>query len=406
MVLSLDGASVRGGDGGLRTLPADPALPGRRSTSDPGPLAPGPVGPGPRSPRFGAAFGGRPRWQVALAFLALVIVLIGGDAVTRLPSHRPFFGIDVPNADPQAVTALAAKLGTTPTVTSVFLKLDSRSVSQVLGAIPPAMTPFITLEPWSRTSVWDGKSKVSGQPQYSLASIIDGSHDAALTTLARQLGALHRTVYLRFAHEMNGSWYPWAAAVNGNSPAEYQQAWRHVHDLLAPIAGDLVKWVWSPNIVSGVGPGAPSLASLYPGDAYVDYLGLTGYSHGASVVDTYCPTLSALTGLSDKPVVLSEIGSDGSNKVSWLRDLGGFIKANSEITGFVYFNTSPQTTGATGNYRIDQQSADVNALRSTLTDLGLRSAGPSGPSSGAKSASDPAAKSTSSPDSKPASMRC
>jgi hypothetical protein len=324
-------------------------------------------------------FGGRPRWQVALAVIALVAVLIGGDTMTRLPAQRPFFGIDVPNADPKAVTALAAKLGVTPSVTSVFLKLDSRSVSQTLAAIPANMTPFVTLEPWSRTSVWDGTAKASGQPDYSLASIIDGKHDAALTTLAQQLKDLGRPVYLRFAHEMNGYWYPWAAVVNGNSAAQYQQAWRHVHDLLAPIAGASLRWVWSPNISSGAAATAPPLAALYPGDAYVDYLGLTGYSHGKSVTDTYCPTLGALTALSDKPVLLSEIGSDGSNKAIWLGQLGPFVKANPEIEGFVYYNTSPQTTGASGNYRIDQQKSDLAALRDSLAELGL-------PGNGSKSA--------------------
>jgi mannan endo-1,4-beta-mannosidase len=310
------------------------------------------------------------RWQWAVAIVAVIIGLIGGDTVSRQPPRQPFFGLDVPNADSAAVTALAAKLGVTPSVTSVFLKLDSRSVTQVLRAIPQTITPFVTLEPWSRTSQWNGDSNISGQPEYSLRSIIDGTHDAALRALGRELYALHRLVLLRFAHEMNGYWYPWAATVNGNTPAEYQQAWRHVHDLLAPIAGDQVRWVWSPNIVTGLASSAGQLASLYPGDAYVDYLGLTGYSHGRSVTDTFCPTVAALKVLSGKPIVLSEIGSDGPNKTSWLQGLGGFIAADKRIAGFVYFNTSPQTTGATGDYRIDE-AGELAALRTSLAELGL-----------------------------------
>jgi mannan endo-1,4-beta-mannosidase len=306
-------------------------------------------------------------WRILLLLGLAIAGGLGGDSVARVRPQLAFFGLDVPNANLKTQAALASRLGAVPTVTSVFVKLDSVSVSRVLNAIPSEMTPFVTLEPWSRTSRWNDKAQL----KYSLTSITDGAHDAELKTLAHQLAGFHRTVYLRFAHEMNGSWYPWAEAVNGNNPGDYRRAWRHVHDLLEPIAGKRVKWVWSPNIVGGVPASSPSLSELYPGDAYVDYVGVTGYSHGQSVRNTFCPTVSQLDRLTSKPIVLSEIGADGSNKVEWLRELGPFLQANSRIAGFVYFNTSPQTTGATGNYRIDQRLEDLVALRASLAQLGL-----------------------------------
>jgi len=51
--------------------------------------------------------------------------------------------------------------------------------------------------------------------------------------------------------------------------------------------------------------------------------------------------------------------------------LGSFIDANRRVVGFVYFNTSPQTTGATGNYRIDGKSGYLGAFRHSLRDIGL-----------------------------------
>jgi hypothetical protein len=321
----------------------------------------------PRSKiRASSRAGWRMRWRILIALVLAMGVGVAGDSMMGRPSHRVFFGLDVPNGAPSTMAALASKLHATPTVTSLFVKLDTTSLPQMVEAIPDGITPFVTLEPWSRTSRWDQFA----QPQYSLRSIITGTHDADLLRLARQIAALHRTVYLRFAHEMNGSWYPWAEAVNGNQDSEYQQAWRHVHELMQPVTGKGTLWVWSPNIVTTVAASSPQLRELYPGDGYVDYVGMSGYSHGQSVPATFCPTVSALEGLTSKPIVLSEIGVDGPNKANWLRELGPFVKANPKIAGFVYFNTSPQTTGATGNYRIDQHSSDLAALHSSLAQLG------------------------------------
>ena len=40
-----------------------------------------------------------------------------------------------------------------------------------------------------------------------------------------------------------------------------------------------MRWVWSPNAFSA-GASWPSLASLYPGDSYVDWVALDGYNDG------------------------------------------------------------------------------------------------------------------------------
>jgi beta-mannanase len=47
-----------------------------------------------------------------------------------------------------------------------------------------------------------------------------------------------------------------------------------VHDLFAAAGARNVTWMWSPNVTY---PGAAPLAGLYPGDDYVDWVGLSGY---------------------------------------------------------------------------------------------------------------------------------
>ena len=112
--------------------------------------------------------------------------------------------------------------------------------------------PEITWEPWDST-----QGLYKSQPRYALRNIVGGKFDAYIRTWARALAAYGKPVRLRFAQEMNGNWYPWGAGTNGNTPAEFVQAWRHVHDIFTGAGATNVQWVWSP--VSG----APE--AVFPG---------------------------------------------------------------------------------------------------------------------------------------------
>jgi len=84
---------------------------------------------------------------------------------------------------------------------------------------------------------------------------------------------------------MNGHWAPWEAGVNGNTPQDYIEAWRHVHDIFVSRGAGKVKWVWGPNVSCG---SAVDFAPYYPGSDVVDVLALDGYNWGTlDVWQTY-----------------------------------------------------------------------------------------------------------------------
>src|SRR5205823_4052972 len=85
-----------------------------------------------------------------------------------------------------------------------------------------------------------------------------------------------RPVLIRFAHEMNITAYPWSEQTNGNHRGEYARAWRHVHDIFTREGATNARWVWAP--VTG-----RIIASEYPGSAYVDLMGLSGFNGGAAL---------------------------------------------------------------------------------------------------------------------------
>lgn len=312
---------------------------------------------------------------VAVAIAATVTVighrLVSTDRPTKADAapHEVYLGLTVPRADPKLQAALAREVGIRPSMFGMFVKLDPGITAAAIAARTGdiAMIPLVTLEPWS----WDS---VPGEldPAYSLHTIIRGDHDAALTTIATRMRTYGKPVYLRFAHEMNGHWYPWAEGVNGNQPGEYVSAWRHVHEIFAEQQATNIRWIWAPNVIQQLRDSAPSLASLYPGDAYVDYVGLTGYGHEATAAATYDRSIDALKAITDKQIMLTEMGADGARKTRWINSFGPWLNSQSRVLAFVWFNTDPHSVpGATGDYRLDDTPARLIAFRNMLTTVGL-----------------------------------
>ena len=126
----------------------------------------------------------------------------------------------------------------------------------------------------------------------------------AVTGLAKDLAAFNADgvpVIVRFAHEMNGSWYPWS-----QQPGAYAEAFRRVADAVhANAPGSAM--MWAPNYGGGypfaggqyeAKPGTADFAALdtdhdgaltmsddpygpyYPGDAAVDWVGMSLYHWG------------------------------------------------------------------------------------------------------------------------------
>ena len=78
---------------------------------------------------------------------------------------------------------------------------------------------------------------------------------------------------IRLGHEQTGSWYPWSAV--GNADA-YRAAFRHVHDVMMRAAPGL-RFEFN-CATAGF---AEWSSAAYPGDAYVDVIGLDIYNKAA-----------------------------------------------------------------------------------------------------------------------------
>ena len=174
---------------------------------------------------------------------------------------------------------------------------------------------------------WD-YSLGATQPNFQLADIYGGAYDSYITSWATAAKAWGHPLFLRFDWEMNGWWqFPWAEQINGNQPGDYVKAWRHVHDIFTQVGATKVTWVWCPNIVSAQ---STPLASLYPGDSYVDWVAMDGYNFGTdkgnswqNFAQVFGTTYSQLVQLTPgKPIMIAETASseNGGSKAAWITD--------------------------------------------------------------------------------------
>ncbi|MGI5377526.1 glycoside hydrolase family 26 protein [Streptomyces sp. CA-251387] len=180
---------------------------------------------------------------------------------------------------------------------------------------------------------------VSWEPfEPSVARIADGSQDAYIKKYAKSVRDTNVPVAISFGHEMNGHWYPWGT--KDTTAEAFVEAWRHIHGLFQEVGATNVIWVWSPNIVNPV-PDV-KLKSYWPGDAYVDWIGIVGYwaATGAHTWDTlYGPTRRQVAEFTDKPVLISETSAQpGERRRADVRQLLGGVEADDDVIGFLWFN--------------------------------------------------------------------
>ena len=136
---------------------------------------------------------------------------------------------------------------------------------------------MITWEPWSAP---EGETHVAEQPEISLARIADGHFDKLIRAWARDVAAYRGPVYIRLMHEMNGTWYPWGVHVNGNTPADFVRAWRHVHRIFDRAGARNVSWIWSINNLERIAGENHDIDAYYPGRKYVDWVSTSGFNWG------------------------------------------------------------------------------------------------------------------------------
>lgn len=272
------------------------------------------------------------------------------------------FGISAPEVpwSSRHFDRLASSANANPTMIQAFVHWtqdypgETVELSYQRGALP-----VLSWEPWA------GLDAGVSQPEYALKRVIDGEFDRYVRAFAIAVRDHAWPIAIRFAHEMNGDWFPWSERRSGNRPGEYAEAWRHIYDVFQEVGATNVIWLWSPNILRPV-PNV-DLQSLYPGDAYVDWIGMVGYAVGETTASAvFDPTLAALREFTDKPLVITETGAQpGEQKAQWIEDFFDWLAEHPDVLGFIWFEYDTHQ-GGSADWRFTATPEAMAAFRDGL----------------------------------------
>lgn len=242
------------------------------------------------------------------------------------PRSGKFLGVEAPGvADSLApVARFAHSIGRRPNIIGQYVAWNS------------PFAPQSVARAWS----YGALSYLAWEPfDVSVQSIAEGHSDAYITQFAKAIRALNLPVALSFGHEMNGSWYPWGT--KQTTPAEFVAAWHRIHDRFIRAGATNVIWVWNPNDIFPVPQ--VQLKPYYPGNAYVDWIGITGYAAttGPHTYDSlYAPTVNEIRSFTGKPFIIAETSVETSpGEVASTRQLIiRTVAEHADVLGLIWFD--------------------------------------------------------------------
>ncbi|WP_199862569.1 glycosyl hydrolase [Streptomyces sp. Root431] len=199
---------------------------------------------------------------------------------------------------------------------------------------------------WEST-VWTEKHHADWtEKQLGWKNIAAGTYDTSvIDPQALRIKEYGKRVFFAFDQEAD-----FRIEQGAGTPEEYVAAYRHVRDRFQKLGVTNVVWVWT---VSGWLGNAALMKRLYPGDAYVDWLGMDQYNYylchkspnwldfdksQRPSYDWLRKNISA-----DKPVMLSEFATAPDPKRperqrDWYKEIPGVAPTLPEAKAYVHWN--------------------------------------------------------------------
>jgi beta-mannanase len=190
---------------------------------------------------------------------------------------------------------------------------------------------IVSVEPWRDMKVRNDSSV--------LTNVINGSYDVEFATIYRIVAGSNRTVYLRFAHEMEIPLrrYPWQS----QDPVLYIKAFRYFMNF-DKSKNKHIRKVWGPA-------GDRGSMEWWPGGDVVDYISIAIYGlpdknitdpEKQESFEVIYNRKAYRMRMANKPLFITEFGVKGPEEFqqNWLLAAARVIRAHSEIKGVSYFN--------------------------------------------------------------------
>jgi hypothetical protein len=189
---------------------------------------------------------------------------------------------------------------------------------------------------------------------YTLDKIIQGNFDETLRAWAIAAHNYHNPLIVEYGTEVNGEWFPWNARWYGKRKGteKFKQAYRHIIDVMRDENANNITWVFHVNNLDLPDEEWNRLEKYYPGNDYIDWIGVSIYGAQTPLSDDWPIFREALDAVyprlvelaPDKPIVILEFamtsGHPHGNQAQWAKDALENLGLNRwpEVIGFSWWN--------------------------------------------------------------------
>jgi hypothetical protein len=207
--------------------------------------------------------------------------------------------------------------------------------------------------PYIRLMLRSSAEQGMAEPVFTLQAIIDGQFDADLHKWCEAARDFGTPLLAEYGTEVNGEWFSWNGVWNGggttigygdpnepDGPERFRDAYRHIIQICRDEGSGNITWVFHLNAGDWPQEDWNAFENYYPGDDYIDWIGISSYG-AQTPQDDYCdefclamdavyPRVDALT--AEKPIFIAEFGVTKDNplcdQAEWTR------AALTDITSF------------------------------------------------------------------------
>ncbi len=161
------------------------------------------------------------------------------------------------------------------------LIFPEKNVNEILEA---GSIPYIRLMP--RSIFEEGMP----EPKWNLLDIINGKYDTMLKAWAEEAKHANSNLLVEFGTEVNGSWFSWNGIYYGggttdgygdpnypDGPEIFRDAYRHIIEICDSAGADNITWFFHFDVNPDIEEDWNSLQYYYPGDEYIDWIGVSVY---------------------------------------------------------------------------------------------------------------------------------
>ncbi len=244
--------------------------------------------------------------------------------------------------------------------------------------------PLVYWSPWGKPYLQD-----HSPDDYSLQAILAGTWDGYIDAWADGAKAFGRPLFVAWGLEMNGTWFPWSGYYYGAGkeiapgvyagPEIYKKAYRYVVDRVRARGVKNILWVFHTNNRNAPNERWNAMGNYYPGDDYVDWLGMSAYGvqfradSWIPVEQAFADPYKELCGLNaDKPVMMAEWGIGNfpstGDKARWIADALAFMQSRMpRLRAAIFWNERWENSdGSYSNLRVTSSPQAVQAYRTGI----------------------------------------